>query len=268
MDTTKKLLDTITLEVQRPEQLGQVQLLDIGRKHGVVNVRGLIDPETIRAAKRRIEETLLVGNDCPATGEKPQDLYNNHQKFAVGGGELRDNAHPQCLRTYYNPVFAEDLFGMREPFRAAARLRNVLMGFELDFAIDRIEDGFWTAARIHHYPRGGGFMSRHREDYVPTIYEQFGLSGEAYFQPLIVMSKKGSGSPDHDFVFGGGYFERDGIRHYYEEHAELGDILVYDTRTMHGVTEIDPTRPFRQDSAEGRYSGFVTLYRDFSADDH
>ena len=53
-------------------------------------------------------------------------------------------------------------------------------------------------------------------------------------------------------------------RLYYEQFCELGDVLIYDTRVLHGVTEIDLRRPFRQDSLAGRLAGFVTLYRDLS----
>ena len=151
---------------------------------------------------------------------------------------------------------------MREAFRTAARVRNLMMEFPIDFAIEGTEKGFWTAARIHHYPAGGGFMGIHKEDYIPLIYEEFGV--ESYFQPLIIMSKRGK-SEDCDFQTGGGFFEKDGSRHHYEEATELGDIVIYDTRVLHGVTEVDNHKLFRPNSLAGRLAGFVTMYRDFSA---
>jgi hypothetical protein len=151
---------------------------------------------------------------------------------------------------------------MRDVFCAAGQVRNLLMGVSLDFALDRIEDGFWTAARVHQYPTGGGFMGMHCEDYIPRIYEQYGFQN-GYFQPLIMMSRKGVGD-DCDYETGGGYFCKGSEKIYFEAQCELGDVLVYDTRIMHGVTEIDLRKPFRQTTVSGRYAGFVTLYRDLS----
>lgn len=253
----------ITIEVSSVEDVDPKQVLDCMEHSSAVAIRGLVDPQTIIDAKTRIKELFSLENDHPATGETPDDLYRNHQKFSVNGGEFRDNGHPQCLRTYYNPLFAPDLFGMHEVFRAGARVRNLLMGVPIAFATDSIEDGFWTAARVHQYPPGGGFMSMHSEDYIPRIYEQYGFDN-GYFQPLIVMSRKGT-SEDCDYETGGGYFCRGTEKLYFETVCELGDVLVYDTRVMHGVTEIDLEKPFRQTSVSGRYAGFVTLYRDFSS---
>lgn len=259
----ESLFKDITIEARSVEDLDRDRILACIEDRSAVSIRGLVDPQTIVDAKKRIKEVFALDNDNPATGETPEDLYRNHQKFSVNGGEFRDKAYPQCLRTYYNPLFADDVYGMREVFRAGAQVRNLLMGVSLDFALDSIEDGFWTAARVHQYPPGGGFMSMHCEDYIPRVYEQYGFQN-GYFQPLIVMSRKGV-AQDCDYETGGGYFCDGPEKIYFESVCELGDVLVYDTRIMHGVTEIDLETPFRQTSVEGRYAGFVTLYRDFSA---
>ena len=104
-------------------------------------------------------------------------------------------------------------------------------------------------------------MGAHLEDYIPTIYEKYGVT--SYFQPLIIMSRKGK-SENYDFETGGGFFETTEKRYYYEEECELGDIVIYNTSILHGVSEVDVLKGFRQDSMEGRFAGFVTMYRDFS----
>ena len=76
------------------------------------------------------------------------------------------------------------------------------------------------------------------------------------------MSKKGNGN-DCDFETGGGFFEVDGERFYYESECELGDIIIYSGLTVHGVEDIDLAKPFDSTSAEGRFAGFVTLYKEF-----
>lgn len=259
----EEFFDTITIEASSVEELSRDAVLNCIETHSAVAIRGLVDATIIQDAKANIYDRFQVENDNAAVGETPEDLYKNYQKFSVNGGEFRELANPQCLRTYYNPLFAEDVYGMRPAFRAAGQVRNLLMDASLDFALDEIEDGFWTAARIHQYPTGGGFMGIHCEDYIPKIYEKYGFMN-GYFQPLIVMSRKGT-DEDCDFETGGGYFCRGSEKVYFESYCQLGDILVYDTRIMHGVTEVDLEKPFRQASVSGRYSGFVTLYRDFSA---
>lgn len=257
----QKLMQAASLTADSVEAVDPERIHALLADYSFVAVRGLIEPAQIEAAKQRIADSLSVDNDNPPTGETPEQLRDNFQKFMVGGGELRNRDFPKCLRTFYNPLWAEDVFGMREPFRTAARLRNLAMGFDLDFAVDTVERGFWTAARIHQYPAGGGFMTKHVEDYIPTLYEAYGV--KVYFQPLIVMSRKGEGA-DCDYQVGGGFFEHEGTRYYFEEACELGDIVIYNTSIPHGVAEVDPSKPFRQASTAGRYAGFVTMYRDLT----
>jgi hypothetical protein len=256
-----EFLEQIRIDVRSVESIDRSALLRLAEQFSVLRISGLIASESVLAAKTRLRNIFDPSKDNPATGEDPALLFANFQKFSVGGGELRDRDMPKCLRTFYNPIWAEDVFGMRECFRIAARLRNLVMGLPLEFAVDGIEQGFWTAARIHQYPAGGGFMGAHCEDYVPKILADFGI--DSYYQPLVVMSKKGSGN-DCDFERGGGFFEIDGERYYYEELCEPGEVLIYDTRVVHGVSEIDPHKPFRQNLATGRFAGLVTMYRDLT----
>ena len=76
------------------------------------------------------------------------------------------------------------------------------------------------------------------------------------------MSKKGNGA-DCDFETGGGFFEVDGARYYYEEGCDIGDIVIYSGATVHGVADIDLHKTFDNRTCRGRLAGFVTLYREF-----
>ena len=138
--------------------------------------------------------------------------------------------------------------------------KTIIYGMDINYAVTEVEDGFWTAARIHHFPAGGGFLVSHVDDVVPVVQKAEGIS--RYFQPLIVMSKKGKGD-DCDFETGGGFFEVDGNRYYYEEGCEIGDIVIYSGATIHGVADIDLHRTFDNRNNRGRFAGFVTLYREF-----
>ena len=61
------------------------------------------------------------------------------------------------MRTVYVPLDERDEFQLVDIFKNVARVRNLLMAKELDFAVEQPEEGFWTAARIHHFPIGRRF---------------------------------------------------------------------------------------------------------------
>ena len=256
----EELLERTMIRADSPTDIDRGMLADILNHYSFAVIRGLINPDEILAAKRKFAELYSPDNDNPATGEEPGDIMDNYQKLSVGGAEHSGVYRPRCMRTIYNPVWAEDRFGLRNPFILAAQTRNIIYGFDPDFAVHEPEDGFWTAARIHHFPAGGGFLVSHVDDVVPVVQKAEGIS--RYFQPLIVMSEKGSG--EHcDFETGGGFFESDGTRYYYEEGCQIGDIVIYSGATVHGVADIDLHRTFDNRSSGGRLAGFVTLYRVF-----
>ena len=255
------LLNRTTLEVSDPAEISMDRLADVLNEYSFAMIRGVIDGEVILEAKRRLAERYNPDNDSPAMGEHPKDIMGNFQKLSIGGAEHSGVYRPRCMRTYYNPIWADDIYGLRESFRKCAQIRNIMYGFDVNFAIDTVEDGFWTAARIHSYPAGGGFLVSHLDDVVPVVQRAEGLS--RYFQPVIVMSRKGT-DPDCDFETGGGFFELNSHRYYYEEACELGDVVIYSGATQHGVADIDLHRTFDSRRPEGRYSGFVTLYKEFT----
>lgn len=253
-------IDDSTIHIERAQDLDRVQLAEILNGTTFAIVSGIIDADAVRSGKKQIQEQFDSARDRAATGEHPSEIMDNFQKLSVGGAEHSGVYRPRCMRTLYNPVWAEDIYGLRESFRELARLRNMMYGFHLDYAIDDIEGGFWTAARIHHYPAGGGFLVSHLDNVVPIVQKAEGIS--TYFQPVLVMSTRGEGD-EHDFTTGGGFFEYEGERFFYEEHCNVGDVVIYSGATVHGVDDIDIHKPFDSTSISGRMGGFVTLYRHF-----
>ncbi len=254
-------IDRATFSSGNIDDLDYMQLQSVLDEKNFAIITGLISYDEIVKGKEALREAFSIDNDNPATGESPESIQGNYQKFSIGGGELREKDLAKCVRTFYNPIFATDAYGLRNAFKQAAMIRNIVTGFDKNFALDTIQDGFWTASRVHHYPSGGGHMAGHVDDYVPTVVGKHGV--DAYFQPLIVMSHKGD-APSCDYKKGGGYFVLDGERIYYDAFLQPGTIVIYNTRIFHGVEEVDPDIAFRQDSLSGRFSGLVTMYRDFS----
>jgi hypothetical protein len=162
----------------------------------------------------------------------------------------------RVLRTFFNPIWAPDSYGMRDIFIRLSQFRNRLYGLRDDFAIQGVDDQLWTAARIHQYPVGGGCMAMHH-DYLPAHATQ---SLQSYAQVYLPMTQKGV-----DFETGGAFIEKDGQAIHYEDACSLGDVMVYDGRIEHGVSDVDPNRLLDLDRFGGRVAAFVTLYRDLSA---
>ena len=253
--TVQELLSQTTFDIDRPEDLDREAVLHSLSKYSLARIRGVVDHEAIVQGKARLAERFSADDDRPSLGEDPQELKDNFQKLSIGGAQGYGVYRPRCLRTLYNPIWAEDVYGLRESFRTLARVRNAVYGLPLEFAVDGIDRGMWTASRIHHYPRGGGFLISHRDTVVPKVQKKQGF--DSFYQPIMVMSRKGI-----DFEQGGGYVEIEGERYFFETECQYGDIVIYDGRTVHGVDDIDPHLAFRQDSIEGRLAGFCTLYKD------
>lgn len=223
-------------------------------------LRGLIKRKALSEGVNRLKTFIQEEEDQAVTGELPSEVRDYFMKMSIGRGNHSGHAinRGRFMRTIYLPLDADDRFGLQKSFKTVAAVRNTLMNLPIDYAVDDVEDGLWTAARVHHFPAGGGFMDPHRDTLAPQIVKETDDVYE-YFQPLLIMSQKGS-----DFSEGGGVVAVNGQLLEYENFAEFGDIVVYDVNTIHGVNEVDLNRPFHQRSCAGRYSGLVTLYRDMN----
>jgi len=249
-----QMVEEATFEITSLKDLDGSEVKECLETLHFARIRGLISADEIDHAMTRIGAFFSPENDRATTGEAADEVRGNFQKLSIGRANHGGVDRPRFMRCFYSPLWNEDALGMHGPFRQAAGVRNWLSGKELDYAIDDPNGAAWTAARIHHFPAGGGFMVDHQDTVLPALYKDNSLG--AFFQPLIVMSQKGV-----DFHEGGGFAMVAGERIQYEDYCEKGDIVIYDTSTVHGVDDIDPRAPYRQDSLAGRMSGLVTLYK-------
>jgi len=248
------------------QDLDQKKLLETLEKHTFACIRGLVSPEEVSESKKKMWKNFNPEKDSPGTGESPEQIMGLYQKLAVGGviqnhriytGDFKSAGvlRPRFMRTLYTPFWEEDIFGLHSLFRRICQVRNLLYGFPVNFCIDQVEGGLWTAARIHHYPSGGGFLWPHLDEVLTKVQENEKI--KSYYQPFLIMSRHGE-----DFEKGGGFFEKDGERFYFERHCLPGDIGIYDGRTIHGVEDVDPHKKIDLRSLNGRMVGFVSLYKD------
>jgi hypothetical protein len=247
--------DDNLFEVESPEEINLEAFATAMDKRTFTCIRGLVLPQEIEAAYELIVKRFDRSKDHPASGQPAGAVRTNFQKINLGGeSRTANNDDARFFRAFYNPIWEEDIWGLRSAFIQLAKVRNRLAGLAQDFAIEKIEpNGLWTAARFHQYPRGGGFFRRHTDYVVKDVAKE---KSTQFYQVVLTMSRKG----EH-FLTGGAFVDIGDRRICLDDNALLGDIIVYDGRTVHGVEDIDPTVMLDLDSINGRLSGFATLFK-------
>ena len=254
-DSTQRLIDSVTFQAAEPRALPYDALHRALAEHSIVRIRGLFDRAEILAAKQALSARFDAAQDRRHDPRDTEAIRNNFQKLQIGAnsGLSTRRTLGRFLRILYNPIFAEDVLGLRAHFIRLAELRNRLYGLRPDYAVSTTEDGFWTCARVHQYPRGGGFMVPHRDMYsrAATVNAELG-----YYQPFLLLSEKGT-----DYQEGGAYIDLGEERVHYEGACLAGDVIVYDGRTVHGVADVDPLEPLDLAHFTGRMAAFVSLFK-------
>jgi hypothetical protein len=223
--------------------------------HGLARVRGLFNRDDLRRTLAQIVERFDANGDQRHDPRDTDAVRRNFQKLQVGANSGVNSRRTlgRFMRVLYNPIFAEDVYGMRQHFVTLARVRNLLYGLPVDFAVHGTDEGYWTCARLQQYPSGGGFMVPHRDMYAQAASAESGLT---YFQLLLELTEKG-----RDFMDGGAYVDVGEERRLYEDDCLTGDVIVYDGRSMHGVADIDPLQPLDLRRFTGRIVGMASLFR-------
>lgn len=220
-------------------------------------VRGYFSETEVKQGLLGLRENFDPKRDSATVGETPDMVMRNFQKMNIGGIFNTKIYRPRFLRAIYNPVWEEDVYRLRGLFRKFAVLRNHILEYEPDYAVDRIEDdGSWTASRLQHYPTGGGFLVEHVDSVLASVHDWAGY--KQFLQFLLPLTIKGE-----DFARGGGYVYVDGSKIVIDDMMQPGDVAVYSGLIRHGVDEIDPHLPLRLDINSGRVVAFANLYKDF-----
>lgn len=238
--------------------LGAVPYEDLRQaleRHAVVCVRGLFDRAVIRRTHASIVEGFSARNDRRHDPRDTDAVRRNLQKLQVGANSGVNSRRTlgRFMRMLYNPIFADDIYGMRAHFTTLAKFRNRLYQLPEAHAVTGTDGGYWTCARLLQYPSGGGFIVPHRDMYAQVATRETGLT---YFQPMLLLTEKGT-----DFHEGGAYVEIDDERFNYEDFCQSGDVVVYDGRSVHGVADIDPLSDLDLVRCSGRMVALASLFR-------
>ena len=254
------LMEKVTHRVSDLDDLDIERVRCDLREHSIARVSGILDRDRLLAILADIGSTFDAARDRKHDPRDTEAVRRNFQKLQVGANSGMDTRRTlgRFLRILYNPIFADDIYGLRATFAEVARLRNLLYGWPREFAVHGTDKGMFTCARLHQYPRGGGFMVPHRDLFSRLVTED---SDMGYYQVFFLLSEKGT-----HYDEGGGYIELDGERMLFEDHTQAGDIVIYDGRTVHGVADVDPLQPLDLAGFTGRVAGFVSLFRHLGQD--
>lgn len=175
-------------------------------------------------------------------------------KYNIGDSDASMGRFPRCFETIYIPQDVKKLYNFSNIFDPMVSLRNRLMNKSENYVreVDSSE-GLWTACRFQHYFRGGGFFGGHTD----LIIDQINSDSKLRTVQLVgILSKKG----EH-FESGGAYLETSSGRIDLEKEVDVGDVIVYDGASYHGVYDIDANHKFTTDSRFGRWTALVSLYK-------
>lgn len=176
------------------------------------------------------------------------------RKLAIGGSNGLGYQYAQNLQSIYFDANDKNYPALGSLFTTMIQIRNKLMGVDLSFGSDPERERFWDACRVHHYPRGGGFMATHRDTHFPQV-----ISAEIakpFYQICVLLSRKNT-----DFFTGGGViYDGNKQRVDLETDAGFGALVLFDGRTYHGVEDVDLDQVIDFSRTDGRLAAFVNLY--------
>lgn len=245
--------------------ISQLDVADIHHKlskHGYVSIRGFLSRSEAHKIVDNFKSNMNVKDDQPTIGSTPSDLKEYYQKLSIGGRMDGWDYRPRYVRVCYTPLWGEDKFLTHDVFQKFAMLRNKIQNHHEQFAINDVEDGFWTAARLQHYPAGGGFFAKHKDVVLEKVTK--GALIQDYHQFLLLLTTKGT-----HFTEGGGYTydKTSGKQINFEDIYGGGDVIIYDGTNEHGVADIDPQSVSDTSTKEGRLVAIVSLYKDMFNDE-
>jgi hypothetical protein len=222
-----------------------------GKGYTIIRPEGLKD-----LCGQARQEYLQAFRDNPPQPPKKRFNYADlamrpWRKLVIGSQNGVGESYAQLLQATYFDCHTSPYPALNTLFEFMNRLRNRLMKVDVDFGDDPAQDKFWNACRVHHYPRGGGFMMMHRDTHFPLK-----LGDLPFYQVMVPLSVMG-----RDFEQGGGVIvTKQGEKLNTDEAAGLGSIVLFDGRIQHAVEDVDPQVIMDFADPLGRLAAFSNLY--------
>jgi hypothetical protein len=176
------------------------------------------------------------------------------RKLAIGSANGLGDPYAQNLQSIYFDADDRNYTALGSLFNTMILIRNRLMGVDASFGSNPEQDRFWNACRVHHYPRGGGFMATHQDTHFPQVIGA--QIGKPFYQVCVLLSRKNT-----DFFTGGGVvYDNEKQKVDLETAGGFGSLILFDGKTYHGVEDVDLDQVIDFSRADGRLAAFVNLY--------
>ncbi len=215
---------------------------------GYAVIRGLFDPDAVRKGAGLVYDYANSARHRPSGGVSPMDVRSNISKWSIGGRPFQDWV-PRFAVAVYNPLFADDSFQLHEAFRRLIEVRDTIAGRAVLYDQVLLPTHF-NACRILIYPAGGGFLGEHHDDRGKS-----NLPLGEFIEVLLVLRQKGA-----DYRTGGGFVRFNGSIAESDQGTQVGDVIVYNSTTLHGVLDVDPDVSFDPTNLRGRAVAITTIY--------
>lgn len=220
---------------------------------GYALIRGLFGGDAIRKCTTSVYTYANSTAHLASAGVPKESVRTNISKWSIGGTSASQAGISRFMLTVYNPLACADIFRLHPHFRTLIEVRDILAMRDEIFSDDKLPPPLFNGTRVQIYPKGGGFMTAHRD--TRAVENLKDVSG-AYIQLVLLLTEKGA-----DYRAGGAYIRRGaGEAIDTEAGSRAGDVLVYDGNTLHGVEDVDPELTFTASDLSGRAVALATIY--------
>jgi hypothetical protein len=224
-----------------------------------VILRGLFKKKEVQDVLKNIKKKFDQSKDKIRKVNQYDLIKTNYQRFMFGmsggiNGLLQTNS--RYMRVFYNPLWCEDIYKGRKILTRLTKVQNFFYGLDQGYGINKkkTRHGLFVASRFQQYPTAGGFLSAHRD--IAAIKSAKKLGINLYYNCLLLMTKK-----NKDYKSGGGFVVKQNKIIDYENIADIGDVLIYNSSTTHGVLDIDSDKFPNFKTKDGRYVALSTLFK-------
>jgi hypothetical protein len=227
-------------------------------------IRNMIETNKFVVFKNYLDKKIISNtlSKIIKVSEKLQDeasksrRKNNLEHFRkINLGDYGDfGEFPRFFRTIYVPYWNENLNFASVIFEPLIKLRNYITDQETNLGlVPDYERKLWSGCRIQQYFQGGGFFSEHRDIIVEKISKEASIPT---IQLIALLTTKGL-----DYEQGGATIRMDdGELVNIEDFAQSGDVIAYDSKSIHGVLPIDPHKVLDLNLNTGRIVAIASIY--------
>jgi hypothetical protein len=241
------------------KNIDRKKVIESLNKNNFVILRGLFKKKDITSVLKKIKKNFDHKKDKIRTTNQYDLIKTNYQRFMFGmsggvNGIFQTN--PRYFRVFYNPLWCKDIYGGREILTRLTKTQNYFYKLDENYGIleKKTKHGLFVASRFQHYPKGGGFLASHKDTAAIRTAKNLGLN--LFYNFLLIMTKKGK-----DYKNGGGFVIKNKKIINYEDIAEIGDVVIYNSKTEHGVIDIDSNEFPNLKEKGGRYIALSTLFK-------